>query len=389
MGLDEKGFKRKRFSDLYSDMETKAKSVYGEKVNLSERSPLGIILRLFAWFLSLFWQQLENVYNSAFVDTASGRSLRNTGKYIGMKEKGAEKAKGSVTVTGVEGTTVKIGTRFATKSGVVFETLADSVIPADGEVDIVIQAISAGSSGNVPSGAINVIVNPSGAIQSVVNQDGTTGGREKETDYEFRQRYDRSVASGGSSTTESVIATVLALPSVRDCIIEENTTMDEVNGVPAKSLAPFVFGGENEEIAEAIRATKAGGIRSWGETVVDVVDSRGNLHKIGFTRPEVIQIYAHVSLETNQDFPLNGKDLIRTAIVQYIGGQDSDGTIYNGVGLGKSVIYTKVISAINQIEGIADVTVQIGTTEQNFTTQNIQLGSRQVAETDWQKVVVS
>ncbi|ELK38885.1 baseplate protein, partial [Brevibacillus agri BAB-2500] len=44
--LDEKGFKRKRFRDWWIEIEAKARSVFGEQVNLTERTPLGIILRL-------------------------------------------------------------------------------------------------------------------------------------------------------------------------------------------------------------------------------------------------------------------------------------------------------------------------------------------------------
>ncbi|MDR4997901.1 baseplate J/gp47 family protein [Brevibacillus parabrevis] len=387
--LDEKGFKRKRFADIFADMEAKAKEVFGEKINTSERSPLGVILRLFAWFLGLLWQQLENVYNSAYVDKASGRSLEYVGKYVGIKMRGAEKAAGVVVVSGDPGISVVSGSRFATKTNIVFETTKDVVIQANGKVDVPVRALLAGPTGNVPSGAIEVVVNPMMGISGVTNPSEMTGGREKETDTEFRQRYDRSVAAGGSSTVESIVATLLALPGVRDCQVEENETMETVNDVPGKSVAPFVFGGEDNQIAQAIYKTKAGGIQSWGETVVQVADSKGKMHPIGFTRPTEVDVFAAVSIETDQNFPANGHAMIRTALIQYIGGQDQDGTIYSGVGLGQDVIYTKAISALYKVSGIVDVQLKLGLVAGSLTPGNVTIGPRQVAKTDWQKVAVS
>lgn len=387
--LDEKGFKRKRFADIFADMEAKAKEVFGEKINTSERSPLGVILRMFAWFLGLLWQQLENVYNSAYVDKASGRSLEYVGKYVGIKMRGAEKAAGVVVVSGDPGIPVVSGSRFATKTNIVFETTKDAVIQASGKVDVPIRALLAGPTGNVSSGAIEVVVNPTVGISAVTNPSEMTGGRGKETDTEFRQRYDRSVASGGSSTTESIVATLLALPGVRDCQVEENVTMETVNDVPAKSVAPFVFGGEDNQIAQAIYKTKAGGIQSWGETVVQVADSKGKMHPIGFTRPTELDVYAAITLETDQNFPVSGHALVRTALIQYIGGQDQDGLIYSGVGLGQDVIYSKAISALYKVPGIVDVQLQLGLSHESLSPGNVSIGARQVAKTDWQKVAVS
>ncbi|TQR29383.1 baseplate J/gp47 family protein [Brevibacillus brevis] len=388
--LDEKGFKRKRFVDLLSELESKAKEVFGEKINTSERSPLGIILRLFAWGLSRLWQQLENVYNSAHVDTAEGNSLGHVGKYIGIKKRAAEKAKTKrFLITGEPGSPIIKGFRAATKSEVFFETLEETVIPATGQVEVPLQAVVAGASGNVPARTITVIVNPQAGITAVTNLEDTTGGREKEEDPEFRDRYNRSLAAGGSSTTESIIATLLALPGVRDCTCEENTTSETVNGVPRKSIAPLVLGGDDVEIATAILKTKAGGIRSFGETEITVTDSRGKAHVIGFSRPTLANIFVNVALVTDSDFPADGITQVRTRIISYIGGHDEDGTEYDGLGLERNVIYTKIISAIQQVPGIVDMDLKIGTALDSLGKTNITIPVRNIAITSWEKVKVN
>ncbi|EGY0055736.1 hypothetical protein JHL82_002889, partial [Listeria monocytogenes] len=62
--LDENGFKRKTFDELLTDMEIKATELYGEDVNLSAHSALGVFLRIIAWFLALSNELAERVYNS-------------------------------------------------------------------------------------------------------------------------------------------------------------------------------------------------------------------------------------------------------------------------------------------------------------------------------------
>ena len=52
-GLTESGFLRPSYADLLDAFEVKAKELFGSTVNLSVRSPLGIFLRIFAWFAGL------------------------------------------------------------------------------------------------------------------------------------------------------------------------------------------------------------------------------------------------------------------------------------------------------------------------------------------------
>jgi len=166
--------------------------------------------------------------------------------------------------------------------------------------------------------------------------------------------------------------------------------MNEVNGIPPKSIAPFIFGGDDQEIANTIFLMKPGGIRSYGTTEIPVTDSRGEQHIIGFTRPNTIHIYVHVELKTDGNFPLDGYEQVRTKIIEYIGGYDEDATEYNGLGLGEDVIYTKIIAAIQQVTGIVDIPVLLVDTQSPPTkTGNIEIALDEVAQTDFEKVSVS
>lgn len=184
-------------------------------------------------------------------------------------------------------------------------------------------------------------------------------------------------------------ASLLELSGVRDALVEVNETMNTVDGIPPKALAPTVFGGDNNEIAQAIFETKAGGIQSFGDIQVQVLDKRGNPHTIGFSRPTEIPIYVDISLTTNANFPADGATQIRTDVIEYIGGLDADGTEYNGLGQDEDVIYTKIIGIVHDTPGVDDVTVQIGTDQAALAAANVPIATREVAVTDYNKVVVA
>ncbi|MCG7318001.1 baseplate J/gp47 family protein [Brevibacillus laterosporus] len=386
--LDEKGFKRKRFADLFDSLETKAKAVFGEQVNTTERSPLGIILRLFAWSLSLIWQLAEHVYNSAFVDTAEGVSLERVGKYIGIKKRSSLPAKGEVVLRGEPGTVVPSGFLVGTEADTIFETKQALTFDETrtGKVEVV--AIEPGTKGNVPAHTIVKIVNPIAGVSEVINPESTSEGRDAETDVEFRKRYDDSVSKIGASTLDAIQAALLDTPGVRSVLVEHNDTMAYINDRPPKSVEAFVYGGEDEAIANVILNTKSGGIQAYGTTVREAKDIGGNIHNIGYTRVKDSPIYIKVALQTTVKFPIDGKEKVRMQIIRYIGGQDEDATEFLGLGIGEEVIYSKVIHYIHNVQGIEDVQLELSQDGINYSKENIKI-IRAVAKTDWKKVVVT
>ena len=69
-GVTERGFHRPTYVELLNAIEYKARELFGDRANLTVRSPLGLFLRVFAWILNILFSLMEDVYNSRFVDTA-------------------------------------------------------------------------------------------------------------------------------------------------------------------------------------------------------------------------------------------------------------------------------------------------------------------------------
>ena len=388
--LNEKGFKRLTYDEILTQLEDRARAQFGQDLNVGRLSVMGILLRVIAWFLGLTWQLAEAVYLSAFISTAVGVSVDRVAKLLGITRRQAAPAFGEVTFTGLPGKVIELGTqiRGPKEDDPVYQTTSDLTLDGSGNGTVAIEALEAGTGSNVLANTLTELVEPDLDIYTVTNVNPIMNGVNTETDQELRDRYEDSLSTGGASTLESLRASLLGVSGVQTVLIEENDTMTELNGIPPKSFSALVYGGSDQDVAEAIYSVKPAGIRSFGTTEVDVQDSIGGTHTIGFERAEVVQIYVNVTLETNEFFPVDGLERVRTNIIKYIGGIDEDETVYNGLGLGDDVIFTRIISAAHAVQGIDDVTVQLGTTEDQAGTSNIAITNRQVALTDSGKVVV-
>jgi len=54
-GLTPRGFRRPSYPELLDAFEYKARELFPARTNLTVRSPLGLMLRIFAWFTSLLF----------------------------------------------------------------------------------------------------------------------------------------------------------------------------------------------------------------------------------------------------------------------------------------------------------------------------------------------
>ena len=388
-GLNKDGFNRMRYADIIAEMNSRAKSVFGADVNLSEYSPLGMFFKVIAFSMAVIWQLAEYVYYGAYKDTAEGYQLDGVCQYIGITRKPASYATGTVTFTGTAGTVIPL--QFLVSTGTYqFWTQQIATIPSGGTVDVPIRAIELGNTSNVLSNTITTIVNPLTGITAVTNALGTTGGADVETDESLRARYDESISLGGASTTSAIEAELLQVQNVVDARVIENVTMATVDGVPAKAFESTVYGGTNADIADAIYRTKAAGIQAFGDIIVPITDDYGQVHNIGFSRVAEITVYVNVVLTTDTElFPVDGMTTIETNIIKYIGGTDADSTKYYGLGLGDDVVYTKIIGICHSVAGVTDVVVTLSTDNITFTAANVAIATGEVAVTDYAKVVIA
>lgn len=386
-GVTERGFRRPTYVELLDAIEYKARELFGSKANLTVRSPLGLFLRIFAWMLNILFSLMEDVYNSRFVDTAVGTSLYNLGKAIGISLLPAQKATGYVTFTGTAGTVIPVGFLVKTIAGLQYAVLADGRIPDAGTITLPVQATDTGSDFNVAAGTVKEIVNPLDGVASCTNAAVIDGGRGRETDEEFRDRYAQSVDFAGGVNADALAAEILQnVDSVYSAICYENDTDDtDELGLPPHSVEAVVYGGLDQDIATVIFGRKAAGIQTYGSSTIAVISKSGQSININFSRPTLVPVYVKINdLVTSSDYPSDGATRIKKALTDYIG---SDAT--GGLKIGADVIFMELPGVILSVPGVVDFNLSISETGSSYGTGNITIDTREKAVTDESKVSIA
>lgn len=385
-GVTERGFRRPTYVELLNAIEYKARELFGQRAVLTVRSPLGIFLRIFAWMLNILFALMEDVYNSRFVDTAVGTSLYNLGRAIGLSLLPAQKASGYVTFSGAVGTAIPSGFLVKTVAGYQYAVLVAGRIGADGTVILPVQAVGTGADYNADAGTVKEIVNPLDGVSSCVNASAMTGGRWRESDEEFRDRYYKSVDFAGGVNADAIAGEILQnVEGVYSAICYENDT-DEVDalGLPPHSFEVVAYGGLDEEVAKAIFRRKAGGIQTYGGKTIPVVALNGQSYDIHFSRPATVPIYIKVyDLETDTNFPWDGESRIKAALISFIGGD-----VQGGLPIGTDVLYMALPGAILSVPGVVDFSLSIGTSASSLAVKNIAIGTREKAVTSTSSITI-
>ncbi|OGX78208.1 hypothetical protein A6395_13380 [Exiguobacterium sp. SH31] len=386
--LDEKGFRRKTYDELLEDMEIKARELFGADINTSARAFMGLLLRLFAWFLSLAWIILEKVYYSGYVSTATGVQLDRLAKLVGIRRRASSPANGSVTITGTVGKAIPLGTEVigTTEGSPIYQTTEAATIGASGNVTIPVESLEAGTAFNVGANVLKQLVEPDTDVTSVNNALNITNGQDREEDYEFRQRILDAVAGGGTSNIRNDL---LVVDGVRAATVFENDENVEVDGMPPHSIRAVVLDGDDAAIGSALLGAKPGGIQTAGTVSVTVKDMSGRDKVVKFDRAEEVDVHLRLTITRNDAFPFDGEERVKTSLVQYIGGLDADGRLYAGLGMGDDVVFSRLIGTVYGTPGVSDVTVETSTDGVTYTESSITVDDAQVAQTSHDKIEVT
>lgn len=151
--------------------------------------------------LAQAYTQLENilVFGFASADTPSEYLEKRTNE-IGVERKEAVISEGQVTFSGEEGVVIPAGTRLSTDASepVYFVTTAEGTITG-GTVTVAATAELGGLAGNVPIGAITIVLGLVSGITSVTNSQAFSGGTDVESDESLLARYYEKVRQPATS----------------------------------------------------------------------------------------------------------------------------------------------------------------------------------------------
>ncbi|MCD8308881.1 MAG: baseplate J/gp47 family protein [Clostridia bacterium] len=112
----------------------------------------------------------------------------------GTERKSASCASGTLEIVGSPSTVIPAGFQFAVPASgdtaaIIFQTLEEVTIDTDGKATVAIEAVEAGTNGNVAADTIVIMASPTiTGITSITNPEATSGGAEEEDDDSLRER---------------------------------------------------------------------------------------------------------------------------------------------------------------------------------------------------------
>lgn len=323
-------------------------------------------------------EQLATVYESAYIDTATGNSLENVVALLGISRQEAQRATGIVTFSRSDSApteyTIPQGTVVQTAGAdpVRFETREQtSISEGDSSTTVNIISVEGGLRGNVSAGSITTMASGIAGVESVTNNTPTgdsdrtdtnnnpyVTGIATETDAELRERAKNVVTEGAVATREAIYSAIVNdIPEVQSAsIFVNNTTSDyrDQGGLPPVSFEAVVHGGDDTEIAQTIFDEMALTARSYGGAhgtrVIDTVTaSNGQVYQINFSRPVVQDLTIDMTVVVESNYVGNAE--IKDTLVSYIGGEDTAGAIQYGVGVGENVIIDTITDLVVDADG--------------------------------------
>lgn len=325
-GVTSAGFVKKSFDEIQAEEFARAKQYFGPDVDLSPESPLYQFLMVQIYEKADLWAMGENVYNSAYLDTATGQSLDNVVYLNGITRKAAVAATGTVTFSRetatAEAITIPEGTRVSNQDGtVIFATTVEGVIPANGtSVNIAAACTVGGISGNVAAAAIQYMVDTVPGVDAVTNAAAFADGADKEADSLLRART-VSYAPEARGTMTAIKNALTAISGVIAVIVSENTT--------AHTISAIVYGGTDADITAALEEYRPCGILA------------------SFSRPVTISIAITVTVSKKTGYTVAAVSAtVAAAITAY----------FTALTLSTDIYYSEAAAAILQAEGVAGIT---------------------------------
>lgn len=355
-GLTPAGFERRVQEEILEELIEGLRSNVSQTIRTSTDTVTGQVIKLLAEELHSIWELAEDVYGSAYPNSAAGRSLRQISLLSGTVARDATYSRVAATVN-VDAGTYPVGSLIAHKLDdpqARFVNLEEVTNPGPSPLDVtaIFQAEDPGPI-ELPIGQLTSIAAFVAGWNTVTNLAPGTPGLSDETNEELRLRREEELAASGSSTAPAIAADIrqnlAGILNVR--VLKNDSDAVDVNGLPPHSVEAIVYGPvpplpeDDLALAEQIDESKAAGIQAFGITgAVPVTDSEGNVTTIGFTRPVERPVEVLFTLGFDVD-AYAGDAAVAEAIADYV----------NAGGPGEDLRFLKMVCAVAEVPGVLTI----------------------------------
>lgn len=316
--IDESGLHVPTYQDILDFYVAGAKGIFGQDIYLDNDSPDYQMLSIQAVIANDAMQALILDYNNRSPKTAIGAALDSLVKINGIKRKNASYSTATLNLTGVAGITITDrictdvnGYQWLLPASVTFDNSGNATVLATCNTDGAIAA--------QPNTIVN-IANPIYGWFTVTNPYFANVGYSYEKDSKLRSRQSKSTKLSSENLLDGTKGAIEAIETVtRSKVYDNDSNVFDVNGIPPKSLAAVVEGGNDYDVAFVIYSNKGPGCNTYGTTSVNIISLKDNSsNTIRFFRPTITNIFVKLDIHIFPNWNDSYSSLISEAINNYI-----------------------------------------------------------------------
>ena len=365
-GVTDTGFVSKTEEILLAELDVAVKANISPSADTTVNGPLGRLLAIIATMRAEDWEVAEGVYNSQY-DQATGQSLDYVSGLTGTVRDAPAFSTVSADVNIDGGTVITAGQIIVSAVGnpnALFENVDPFTAPFTGAwpLDFIAQ-----TSGPVlaPSGTLTVLEVTITGVNSVTNALDADPGDNQEQDPELRVKRREELTAQGTGTDDSLAGDVRKVDDVESVKVISNRSTQPSSSQPGCSFQVVVFGGVDNDIAQAVWDGMPSGVNDYGTTSGSATDDGGNVQSVAFSRPTEIRVYCDITLTVDAD-DYEGDAAVKTAIGSFTDGtlliELPDGSILDGASEVGGDVYASVLyNALFTVAGIVDADIKVGT----------------------------
>ncbi len=350
---------------------------------LTDRNP-GSIIRLlaesFAREYAVLSRQLEAVYESAFLDTASGRDLEQLCRLVGISRRQTTYASGVVifgrSTPSPADIFIPAGTRLSTVEppAVAFQTTEDQNLRRGNlSVEAPVQADTSGAIGVVAADTIQAIHRPILGVESVSNPLPTRFAGDDETDAALRSRARRGLEGAGRATTGAVLAALTTIPGLREKDVRISEDPLAHPGVVKLNVAlPAMADDEKQRTVERV-VSLIEEVRPVGVRILHNIDAprpTGSAAPGSGIVPDEGDAPATIGVSSPKDLflPVDVKAQVAPAMLSLTPQERADlesaarkviEAFLAEAGIGEILVYNRLVSQLVALEGVLDVVLEL------------------------------
>jgi hypothetical protein len=147
-GVTLTGFVRKHLTDVVEDLQAAIKAAFGNDKRVDAKSPIGVLVGVFAQPLAEVWEVAEALYSAFDPSSAEKAQLDNCLDLVGLVRKPQVYSTATENLGGVPGTVIPLGSLVApVAGGTSFATIAEITLNSQVALTGIVSLIAAASAG--------------------------------------------------------------------------------------------------------------------------------------------------------------------------------------------------------------------------------------------------